>query len=283
VIDADLVYDVGLHDGVDTAFYLSRGYRVIAVDANPEAVRSAEQVFRQAIADERLTLVHGAIADGESETVTLYLSDQREWSSLIPEIAGRDGVGVREVVVPTTSIAELLAQHGTPVYLKIDIEGMDEVALQDLATTSARPTYLSVEAESADDSGRSDRDALAKLDLLVGMGYQRFKLVDQDTLRVLAMDDLELGPRKNFGTRLRARLGKRRRERSAVLRVGGRRTRFPLGATGPFGPDLAGDWLEEDEARTLLTAARRAYFRRDDARVYGFWCDWHATSPAASS
>jgi hypothetical protein len=28
----------------------------------------------------------------------------------------------------------------------------------------------------------------------------------------------------------------------------------------------------------LLVAARRAYFERDDARVHGFWCDWHAAA-----
>jgi hypothetical protein len=32
---SDLIYDVGLLDGADTAYYLFRGFRVVAVDANP--------------------------------------------------------------------------------------------------------------------------------------------------------------------------------------------------------------------------------------------------------
>lgn len=278
-IENDLVYDVGLYDGQDTAFYLGRGYRVVAVDANPRFIESARQAFRREIQDGRLTLVHGAIVPpGEPETVTLYLSDHPDWTSVRPEIAGRDGVGVHEVEVPTTSIVGLLARFGTPLYLKIDIEGMDQIALEDLAATTARPTYLSVEAECADDSGQSEEEALANLDLLVSMGYSRFKLVDQDSLRVLSMDDFALGPRRNLRTRVRSRLGKGQHTRSAVLRIAGRPMVFRLGTSGPFGPDLAGEWLAEGEARKLLVAARRAYFRREDARPYGFWCDWHAMS-----
>jgi hypothetical protein len=157
---------------------------------------------------------------------------------------------------------------------------MDAVALEDLATTAARPTYVSVEAECAGDSRQSDEAALANLDRLVRLGYDRFKLVDQESLRVLALDDLELGREQSLRERVRARLGKRQPERSAVLRVAGRRTVFHAGATGPFGPDLAGEWLAEEDARRLLVAARRAYFSREGATPYGFWCDWHAARPA---
>jgi hypothetical protein len=32
---SDLVFDVGMNDGADTVHYLSRGFRVIAVEADP--------------------------------------------------------------------------------------------------------------------------------------------------------------------------------------------------------------------------------------------------------
>ena len=31
----NLIFDVGLHTGQDTAFYLKKGFRVIAIEANP--------------------------------------------------------------------------------------------------------------------------------------------------------------------------------------------------------------------------------------------------------
>src|SRR5690348_14857053 len=40
-----LIYDVGLCDGDDTAFYLAKGFRVVAVEANPALVAAAKQRF----------------------------------------------------------------------------------------------------------------------------------------------------------------------------------------------------------------------------------------------
>ena len=70
-------------------------------------------------------------------------------------------------------------------------------------------------------------------------------------------------------------------ERTNVLRD---RRREPLPVPGgPFGKDLAGEWLDEEAARDVLVRSRSAYFERPGARPYGFWCDWHAAhySPPA--
>lgn len=34
----NLIYDVGLHRGEDTDFYLKKGFHVVALEANPELV-----------------------------------------------------------------------------------------------------------------------------------------------------------------------------------------------------------------------------------------------------
>jgi FkbM family methyltransferase len=278
-VKSDLVYDVGLHDGVDTAFYLSRGYRVVAIDARPDAIEAAARTFAPAIRNGRLTLVCGVVAaPGAPATVTFYVSARPEWSSVVRSIAHRSEVGVSEIIVPTTTMPDLLERFGTPYYLKIDIEGMDHVALESLASTCARPTFLSVEAETADDAGTTHDEALHRLELLANLGYSHFKLVDQDSLRVLSPGDLELGPRRGLASRLRRHLPGRETERRHVVRLDGRQAVFPFGATGPFGSDLAGTWSDLPQAQALLMAARRAYFKRDDARVHGFWCDWHAAA-----
>jgi hypothetical protein len=40
---ADLIYDVGMNNGDDTAYYLSRGFRVIAIEASPVMVEDASR------------------------------------------------------------------------------------------------------------------------------------------------------------------------------------------------------------------------------------------------
>jgi len=57
VREDDLIFDVGMHNGEDTEFYLSRGFRVVGVEANPDLVRGLEKKFAAEIADGRVTIV----------------------------------------------------------------------------------------------------------------------------------------------------------------------------------------------------------------------------------
>ena len=36
-----LIYDIGMFDGADTRYYLNKGYKVLAVEANPIVVKRA--------------------------------------------------------------------------------------------------------------------------------------------------------------------------------------------------------------------------------------------------
>ena len=42
---ADLIYDVGMNDGDDTAYYLHEGYRVVAVEVDPTLIEQARERF----------------------------------------------------------------------------------------------------------------------------------------------------------------------------------------------------------------------------------------------
>ena len=60
-LQSDLIFDVGLHKGEDTAFYLKKGFRVIAFEADPELVEYCNQKFADEIRNEQLVIVSGAI------------------------------------------------------------------------------------------------------------------------------------------------------------------------------------------------------------------------------
>src|SRR4051812_37870644 len=70
--DDGLIFDVGMHRGEDTAYYLRKGYRVVAFEADPDLVAVCERRFEHQIANGRLTIVFGAIADTREPTITFY-------------------------------------------------------------------------------------------------------------------------------------------------------------------------------------------------------------------
>jgi FkbM family methyltransferase len=56
----DIVFDIGMYDGADTAYYLRSGYRIVAVEANPELVQHATQKFATEMASGQLICVNAA-------------------------------------------------------------------------------------------------------------------------------------------------------------------------------------------------------------------------------
>jgi hypothetical protein len=64
----DLIYDVGMNNGDDTAYYLSLGFRVVSIEANPELIEQAELRFAREIDSGRRTILNIGVADQEGET-----------------------------------------------------------------------------------------------------------------------------------------------------------------------------------------------------------------------
>jgi 16S rRNA A1518/A1519 N6-dimethyltransferase RsmA/KsgA/DIM1 with predicted DNA glycosylase/AP lyase activity len=62
----DLIYDVGMHTSEDTEFYLKKGFRVVAFEADPELAQRCREKFSAAIEQNRLVIVEGAIVNVEA-------------------------------------------------------------------------------------------------------------------------------------------------------------------------------------------------------------------------
>jgi FkbM family methyltransferase len=175
----DLVYDIGLHQGEDTALYLAMGYRVIAFEADPEHCAAARQRFAEAIATDRLEVVEGAIAAGEG-TVTFYRhAEKSDWGTIDPNwVARNEPHGASTpVTVPIVDLAAKISESGVPYYAKIDIEGTDRFCLEVLGSFEERPAYVSIEASKTD-----WRELEKEFDLLEGLGYDRFAVVQQSNI-----------------------------------------------------------------------------------------------------
>ncbi|PYP37892.1 MAG: hypothetical protein DMD48_10700 [Gemmatimonadetes bacterium] len=173
-MERDLVFDIGVNNGEDTAHYLRRGFRVVGVDANPEMVAFCEGRFEDEIRAGRLILLNVGLAPEEG-VASFFVSEGNGgvWSSLDPALASRGDLATHAVAVQARSLRSLVQEYGVPFYLKVDIEGAEHVCLRDIDTADA-PAYVSFEASE----GR-----LENLFLLANAGYTRFKLIDQLTFR----------------------------------------------------------------------------------------------------
>ncbi|BBK36538.1 hypothetical protein STAQ_16160 [Allostella sp. ATCC 35155] len=242
----DLVFDVGMADGADTRFYLAKGFRVIAIEADPATAAIAREAFAPEIADGRLTILPCAVSDRDGRQTFFCNRQQPAWGSLRPHWGAGAGAVVSPLEVEAVTLPTLFARHGVPYFAKIDIEGYDALAAATLAGQAELPRYVSLELH--DGSG---------LAALAAAGYRSFKLVNQTMLWKVRLPNPPLEGRFVPTTAWKD-------------------------ASGPFGRESPGrEWLSLDEA-TAFAAAFLDLRRRQEFLVSG-WLDAHARleSPGA--
>lgn len=102
----DLIFDLGMNNGDDTDFYLSKGFRVVAVEANLDLCALAKQRFASEIQNGRLHVVNKAISRAAGE-IEFFLNEQiTAWSTTDPDwrkARNLDGAKSRAVMVPATT------------------------------------------------------------------------------------------------------------------------------------------------------------------------------------
>jgi FkbM family methyltransferase len=82
MVDRSLIFDVGCNNRQDSDFYLKKGFRVVAVEANPALCEGLRERFAVEIAQGRFTLVCEAIAEEEGE-VEFYVNEKENIRSTI--------------------------------------------------------------------------------------------------------------------------------------------------------------------------------------------------------
>jgi FkbM family methyltransferase len=165
----DLIFDIGMHRGLDTEFYLRKGFRVVALEARPDFCAEVTDRFAAEVEAGRLVVVQAALWPRLGETITFWINQARDdWGSTHRDWSARAGDPVTEISVPTVTLAELFDRHGVPRYLKCDIEYMDEECARQLLADSRRPDFVSMEASTFD-----------LMMMLRCCGYDRAQLVNQ--------------------------------------------------------------------------------------------------------
>lgn len=166
-IHSDLIFDIGMSEGNDTAFYLAKGFRVVGVEADPVVYDTLLSRFESEISMGLLHVIHGAAADVTGRKIKFLHNDVQQGISGTekhPHVTD----GYTEFEVGTICWTDIVAEHGVPYYCKVDIEGQEKPFLDRVLGSAQIPTYFSVECHE-----------LAPVEMLRDIGYRRFQLVDQ--------------------------------------------------------------------------------------------------------
>eukprot|EP00397_Hematodinium_sp_SG-2012_P048362 GEMP01055374.1.p1 GENE.GEMP01055374.1~~GEMP01055374.1.p1 ORF type:complete len:344 (+),score=61.07 GEMP01055374.1:268-1299(+) len=162
--------DVGFGLGADSRYFLGVGLQVVAIEANPVALRRARPMFTTELASGDLFLIDAAISSSPG-MVTLHGADRVEMSRTF--IVGRPADPMQIFTIPTTTCSALFDVFGTPIYLKVDIESDSYVCLESLFRSNVTPPeYLSIELEAG--------HCLEQFVIVLSqMGYSRYKICRQ--------------------------------------------------------------------------------------------------------
>jgi FkbM family methyltransferase len=230
----NLVYDVGLNQGEDTEFYLKKGFKVIAFEANPDSAEFCRKKFADAVERGDLVIVEGAIVDHQNQlnghsTTKFYRNvDHRLWGSASEDFALRSEVlgTTNEVIeVKVTDFTECLKKYGIPYYLKADITGSETVCLRALLNFENKPRYISIRSEKV-----IFRRLEEEINILEKLGYNKFMAIQQD------VENLQVPAHSKEGL--------------SVPHI------FPEGSSGLFGQDLPEKWKEKE---AILKDYRRIF------------------------
>ena len=173
VSPGDLVFDIGAHVGDRVASFRRLGARVVAVEPQPLALRALRLMFRR---DPGVTLVPGAVgaAAGRARmflntanpTVSTLSQDFIAAATGAPGWEGQSWDSAQDVAV--TTLDALIAAHGLPDFVKIDVEGHEADVLAGLSHP--------LKAFSFEITTIQRDAALQALDRTAALGDYRFNL-----------------------------------------------------------------------------------------------------------
>lgn len=138
VRSGDLCFDIGAHVGNRLLPWTRLGATVVAVEPQPALLDFLRSVYGRS---PRITLIDKAVGAAPGRA-TLHVSSRfptvttlsQRWIGAVQHDASFANVRWdHQVEVEVTTLDQLIAQHGTPQFCKIDVEGFELAVLQGLS------------------------------------------------------------------------------------------------------------------------------------------------------
>jgi FkbM family methyltransferase len=220
---ADWIFDLGVSDGQDTAYYLAKGFSVVGVEADPAMCDQLRSRFTTEIEAGRFHLLNNAASSKSGEMIEIHVHQAHQGISGI-NIRPEPG-GYLHYLVETIDWTTLCDKYDVPRYMKIDIEGSEGQFLVGMHANEIRPEFVSIEAYQ-----------VGPIVALSNLGYTRFKMIDQTAGFRLPSEQREGTPVENPDF---------------------------THASGPFGLDVFGDgiWENFDQVTETWKACSAEFHR----------------------
>lgn len=142
----DLVFDIGAHVGDRIGAFRRLGARMVALEPQPALAKTLRLIYGR---DPMVTIEDAAVGR-EPGFVTLNVNLKNPMIStasadFMAAAAGAPGwegqVWSKRVQVQLTTLDALIAQHGTPAFIKIDVEGYEAEVLAGLSQPVAALSF----------------------------------------------------------------------------------------------------------------------------------------------
>jgi FkbM family methyltransferase len=183
----DLAFDIGSHVGDRIGSFRRTGARVVALEPQPDCARVIRHIYRD---DPGVTLVEAACGPAPG-ALTLHINSKNPTVTTASAdfVRAADGAGGWEgqvwdqtIEVPVTTLDALIATHGRPAFVKIDVEGFEADVIAGLSTPIPA---LSFEFTTI------QRDvAYLCLDRIAELGPYRFNLALGESQALATRDDI---------------------------------------------------------------------------------------------
>lgn len=213
--------DLGANVGQNLDYFIKTVDKVIAIEANPKLCYEIQDKFINEIQQNQLIVCNCAIVKHNSHEhklgiTKLYVPRDPSRSVLGSLVTPKNRASFQVIEVPAKSIVDIVKSHITNIedfsYCKVDLEGYDDIVVQDLLENSLYPEVVSFELHS-----RRPLELIFEANI-----YKGFKVIEGS----------------NVGKSLRWIEGSNR-----VNSKKNAKQEFAIHSSGPWGEDIPGPWL----------------------------------------